>query len=105
MFVCVCDCRGDNQQWLGGNFLVPVVVPREAVLGRDSQLTPESRPLSPPLLLVPLKLHSVNLLFPFEETLLCFPHLFALERTREVKESLGSVGSTVYRERELDRQG
>lgn len=57
------------------DFLVPVVVTRGAVPGRDSQLVPFNsppfcRPLSPPLLLFPLKLHSVNRLFPLEEALL-----------------------------------
>lgn len=92
------------------DFLVPVVVLRGAVPGRDSQLVPFNsppfcRPLSPPLLLFPLKLHSVNLLFPFEEALIWFPHLLTLERRGEVKESFVIVHCGVCRERGLKRRG
>lgn len=89
------------------DFLFPVV-PRGAVPGRDSQLVsfnspPFCCPLSPPLLLFSLKLHSVSVLFAFEEALIWFPHLLTLER--RVKESLVGVHCVVHRERELERRG
>lgn len=113
--VAVCLCGTVEVIISSGrrDFLVPVVVPRGAVPGRDSQLVPFNSPpfccpLSPPRLLFPLKLHSVNLLFPFEEALLWFPHLLTLERReqgpRKGKESPVRIYSIVYRERELERR-
>lgn len=73
--------------------LVPVVVPWGAVLGRDSQLVPFNSPpfcspLNPPPLSLPHKLHSVNLLFPFEEVLLWIPHFWHLGEEGKSKEVL-----------------
>lgn len=96
---CVCgcvfvwDCRGDNQQWQRG-LSCPCCCAARSCPGQglpvgpfqllrpptQTTTTPPHRPLSPPLLLFPLKLHSVALLFPFEEAVLWFPHLLTLER-------------------------
>lgn len=89
------------------DFLVPVVVTRGAVPGRDSQLVPFNsppfcRPLSPPLLLFPLKLHSVNRLFPPWRGSALSPPSFD---TGEKSGSEGRAYSVVYRERELERRG
>lgn len=91
--VFVCDCRGDNQQWPEG-LSCPCCCAAWSCPGLGLpvgpfQLTPPScHPLSPPPLLFPLKLPSVILLFPFEETLLWFPHFSDTEDKRGSKRKL-----------------